>query len=69
VANEERVHAGEFQRVLKILLPDEEAKLAEGAAEVDALRAGLNGGEAPSNAPSPAPVTLTVGALRGGAST
>ena len=35
IANEERVHAGEFQRLLNILLPDEEKLLAEGAAEVD----------------------------------
>ena len=35
IANEERVHAGEFLRLLKILLPDEEALLEEGASEVD----------------------------------
>lgn len=35
VANEERVHAGEFQRLLNILLPDEAKLLAAGAAEVD----------------------------------
>ena len=35
IANEERVHAGEFQRLLNILLPDEEKLLADGAAEVD----------------------------------
>jgi len=37
VADEERVHAGEFLRVLTLLLDDEPAKLAEGAAEVDEL--------------------------------
>jgi len=37
VADEERVHAGEFLRVLNLLLNDEAAKLAEGAAEVDDL--------------------------------
>ena len=37
VADEERVHAGEFQRVLMLLLPDEEKLLAEGAKEVDEL--------------------------------
>lgn len=37
IANEERVHAGEFQRLLNILLKDEEKLLAEGAAEVDEL--------------------------------
>jgi len=35
IANEERVHVGEFQRLLKILVPDEESFLANGAAEVD----------------------------------
>ena len=37
IADEERVHAGEFQRLLNILLPDEEQLLARGAAEVDEL--------------------------------
>ena len=37
IANEEKVHAGEFQRLLNILLPDEEKFLAKGAAEVDEL--------------------------------
>ncbi len=36
VANEERVHAGEFLRVLKELAPDEEKYYAKGAAEVEA---------------------------------
>ena len=40
IANEERVHAGEFQRLLALLLPDEEALLQEGAAEVDEMAAG-----------------------------
>ena len=37
IANEERVHAGEFQRLLEILLPDEEKLLAKGAEEVDEM--------------------------------
>ncbi|MHC4592733.1 MAG: ferritin family protein [Planctomycetota bacterium] len=37
IADEERVHAGEFQRLLSILCPDEDKLLAEGAAEVDEL--------------------------------
>ncbi len=41
VADEERVHAGEFQRVINILLKDEEAFLAEGAEEVDEMAAEL----------------------------
>ena len=37
IADEERVHAGEFQRLLNILLPDEEGLLAKGAEEVDEM--------------------------------
>ena len=35
IANEERVHAGEFLRLLKELAPDEERFYAEGAKEVE----------------------------------
>ena len=35
IADEERVHAGEFLRLLKKLAPDEEKFYAEGAAEVE----------------------------------
>jgi len=37
IADEERIHVGEFQRLLKILLPDEEGLLAKGAEEVDEM--------------------------------
>ncbi len=37
IANEERVHAGEFGRLLEILTGDEAQMLAEGQAEVDEL--------------------------------
>ena len=40
IADEERVHVGEFQRLLSILLPDEDGFLAEGAQEVDEMAAG-----------------------------
>lgn len=36
IADEERVHAGEFLRLLQELAPDEEKFYAEGAAEVEA---------------------------------
>lgn len=45
IANEERVHAGEFLRLLKILLPDEEQLLTEGAGEVDELAAEMGKAE------------------------
>jgi rubrerythrin len=35
VADEERIHAGEFLRLLKVLAPDEEKFYAEGAGEVE----------------------------------
>lgn len=40
IANEERVHVGEFQRLICILAKDEDALLAEGAEEVDEMAAG-----------------------------
>ena len=43
IADEERVHAGEFQRLLNILLDDEEELMAKGAAEVDELAEELKG--------------------------
>ncbi len=46
IANEERVHVGEFQRLLNILLPDEEEFLADGAAEVDEMAEDLKKGGA-----------------------
>ncbi|MEN6545546.1 MAG: ferritin family protein [Armatimonadia bacterium] len=71
IANEERVHVGEFQHVLNLLLEDEVGYLQAGAAEVDAMNAALSG-EAPAAASEPAveaaeppaaPI-LTVGSLR-----
>jgi rubrerythrin len=47
VADEERVHAGEFLRLLKHLAPDEEGFYAEGAAEVEEMtRKGESGNSA-----------------------
>jgi len=45
IANEERVHAGEFSRLLEILTGDEDKWLAEGAEEVDELAAELSATE------------------------
>jgi rubrerythrin len=39
IADEERVHAGEFARLLNILTGDEDKFLAEGAQEVDEMAA------------------------------
>lgn len=43
VADEEREHVGEFQRLLNILLDDEEELLAGGAEEVDEMAAEVAG--------------------------
>ena len=45
IANEERVHAGEFSRLLEILTGDEDKWLAEGAEEVDEMAAELSAAE------------------------
>jgi len=41
IADEERTHAGEFLRLLKLLAPDEEGFYQAGAEEVDQLLADL----------------------------
>jgi rubrerythrin len=45
IANEERVHAGEFQRLLEILLPDERKLLNDGAVEVNEMAEAVGGGK------------------------
>jgi hypothetical protein len=61
IANEERVHAGEFQRLICILAKDEEALLAKGAAEVDEL-ANEQGSQA--EGPAAAKPIPTIGNLK-----
>jgi rubrerythrin len=51
IADEERVHVGELQRVLNILLPDEANYLAQGAAEVNDMTAKIKAPSAPESAP------------------
>ncbi len=60
IADEERVHAGEFQRLICILAKDEEALLAKGAEEVDELAAGKE----PEPAETPQPKIPTIGDLK-----
>ncbi len=65
IADEERVHAGEFQRLIKILAGDEEALLAQGAQEVNDMAAGKEPGNEPGAAPPPARRPIpTIGNLR-----
>jgi rubrerythrin len=40
IADEERVHAGEFQELLRLLLADEQALLKKGIEEVQEMAAG-----------------------------
>ena len=64
IANEERVHVGEFQRLLSILLPDEDKWLADGAAEVNATAEKV-GKEKPESAPAAAEKPIpTVGDMK-----
>ncbi len=61
IANEERVHAGEFQRLVQILTGDEDKFLQDGADEVNAMAAELNvaGAAATEAAENP-----TIGSLK-----
>jgi rubrerythrin len=63
VADEEIVHVGEFQHLIKLLLPDEEGFLQDGALEVDEMKAGLAGAEGDDPAGDDAPPP-TIGSLR-----
>jgi len=60
IANEERVHAGEFGRLIAILTGDEDQFLAEGAQEVNDKVAKLG---TPANS-SPGAGETTVGSLK-----
>lgn len=52
IANEERVHVGEFQHLIQLLTGDEDKWLADGAGEVDTMAAGV-GKQVPSQAKTP----------------
>jgi rubrerythrin len=63
IANEERVHAGEFGRLLEILTGDEDQFLAEGRGEVDEMAAEMAaGGQQASKAGEE---EVTIGSLKG----
>lgn len=66
IANEERVHAGEFSRLLEILTGDEDKWLAEGAEEVDEMAAELGATEQAESAEAPAAggEETTIGSLK-----
>jgi rubrerythrin len=64
IANEERVHAGEFQRLICILSKDEEGFLAEGTAEVDELAAAEGAESAGTQQPVEKKKVPTIGDLK-----
>ncbi|MDO3379000.1 ferritin family protein [Geoalkalibacter halelectricus] len=69
IANEERVHAGEFLRLLKELDPEEEMFYQQGAEEVETEFLGGAGGQTPqgpANAPAPSASAtgLGIGSLK-----
>ncbi len=58
IANEERVHVGEFNRLLEILTGDEAKWLAEGAEEVNAMAAGEEEEAEPEEEGAPEPPSI-----------
>jgi len=66
IADEERVHKGEFQRLINILSKEEESFLAQGAEEVNAMAEGREPPEEPGlPAPSAERTIPTIGDLKG----
>ena len=63
IANEERVHAGEFARLLEILTGDEDKLLAEGADEVNEMAAEIEEAGGASAPPADSEET-TIGSLK-----
>ncbi len=66
IADEERVHKGEFQRLISILASDEDSFLAQGAEEVNAMAEGREPPEEPGlPGPSSERTIPTIGDLKG----
>ena len=61
IANEERVHVGEFARLIQLLTGDEDDFLKKGTIEVDTMAQGLSGPPAETVPPAK---TTTVGSLK-----
>ena len=64
IANEERVHIGEFERLLEILTGDEDKWLAEGREEVDEMAAAAAAEKAEGDAPKDGAEEKTIGSLK-----
>ena len=63
IADEERVHAGEFIRLLMELAPDEAGFYADGTAEVEAMIARVSGKE-PAGPAGSESSDLTIGSMK-----
>jgi len=61
IANEERVHVGEFARLIQILTGDEDEFLSKGTAEVNAMAAKVSGQQAGTQQENSKP---TIGSLK-----
>ncbi len=64
IANEEKVHVGEFLRLLKELAPDEEQWYADGAAEVEAEIAKMAGAPAEKEPAGGEGKPVTIGSMK-----
>ena len=66
IANEERVHVGEFERLLEILTGDEDRWVAEGREEVDEMAAEMTASEtADAQEAKAGTEETTIGPLKG----
>jgi rubrerythrin len=66
IANEERVHIGEFDRLLEILTGDEDKWVVEGREEVDEMEAELLAAKASEvETPEASSEEITIGSLKG----
>jgi rubrerythrin len=68
IANEERIHVGEFQRLLSLLLKDEDQLLSEGAEEVNEMAteggSGRNSGPSDGSSPGESRLIPTIGDMK-----
>ena len=64
VANEERVHAGEFQHLIQLLTGDEDKWFGMGAAEVDVNAAAVAGQSGADKSKSSVKEEPTIGSLK-----
>ncbi|MGD8491691.1 MAG: ferritin family protein [Anaerolineae bacterium] len=63
IANEERVHIGEFERLLEILTGDEDRYVAEGREEVDEMAEEMTAAEQ-AEVPETGGEEITIGSLK-----